>query len=120
MDPYPFDPANGPAVPDLPPISIGALAIGLDDLFGRAEGLVLPRTVLINETAQEFLLAFASDPDSLKVITSWAVRFGGVVESHICDAPGTPHRHTSVTFDYFGVQVDAYAFIPLPAQESQP
>jgi hypothetical protein len=38
----------------------------------------------------------------------------------VCSAPGTPHRHIWVTFDYYGVTVDAYAFIPLPAQESQP
>ena len=114
MDLYPYDPANGPAVPDLPPINIGALAIGLGNMFGRAKGLVLPRTVVINETAQEFLLAFASDPDSARVITSWAIRFGGVIESHVCKVPGTPHRHVTVTFDYYGVQVDAFAFIPLP------
>ena len=85
MDLYSYDPANGPAVPDLPPISIGALTIGLGDLFGRANGLVLPRTVVINETAQEYMLVFAPDPDSARVITSWAIRFGGVVESHVCE-----------------------------------
>jgi hypothetical protein len=119
MDLYSFDPANGPAVPDLPPINIGALAIGLGDLFGRANGLVLPRTVVINETAQEFMLMFAPDPDSARVITTWAMRFGGVVESHVCEALGSPHRHICATFDYYGVQVDAYTFIPLPEQESQ-
>lgn len=118
MDLYPYDPGDVPAVPDIPPISVGALAVGLTDLFGRAEGLVLPRTVVINETAQEFLLAFAFDPDSAKVITSWAIRFGGVVDSHVCDAPGSPHRHICLTFDYFGVQVDAYTFIPLTGQEN--
>ena len=62
MDLYSYDPANGPAVPDLPPISIGALTIGLGDLFGRANGLVLPRTVVINETAQEFMLSSPRTP----------------------------------------------------------
>ena len=118
MDLYPYDPASGPAVPDLPPISIGALAVGLTDLFARAEGLVLPRTVVINELAQEFLLAFASDPDSPRVIASWAIRFGGVIESHVCSAPGTPHTHVWVSFDYYGVTVEAYAFIPLSGQEN--
>ena len=113
MDLYSFDPANGPAVPDLPPINIAALSVGLTDLFGRAEGLVLPRTVVINETAQEFMLMFAPDPDSARVITTWAMRFGGVVDSHICEALGTPHRHICATFDYYGVTVAAYTFIPV-------
>ena len=113
MDLYPFDPANGPAVPDLPPINIGALTVGLSDLFGRANGLVLPGSVLINEPAQEYLLAFAPVADSARVITSWAVRFGGVVESHVCSPDGTQRRHIILTFDYFGVTVDAYTFLPV-------
>jgi len=113
MDLYPYDPANGPAVPDLPPINIGALTVGLSDLFGRASGLVLPRSVLINETAQAYLLTFAPDPDSIRVITSWAIRFGGVVESHTCSPDGTQRQHIILTFEYFGVQVDAFTFLPV-------
>jgi hypothetical protein len=113
MDLYPYDPANGPAVPDLPPINIGALTIGLGDLFGRASGLVLPRTVLINETAQEYMLMFSSDPDSVRVIASWAKRFGGVLDSHVCSTDGTQYRHICLTFEYYGVTVDAYTFLPV-------
>jgi hypothetical protein len=115
---YPFDPNSGPAVPDLPPISIGALAVGLTDLLGRAGGLVLPRHVIITESAQEFALQFAPVTDSARVITSWATRFGGVVDAHTCEpAPGQPHRHITLTFDYYGVTVEAYTFIPVTRQE---
>jgi hypothetical protein len=114
---YPFDP-GGPAVPDLPPISIGALAVGLSDLFGRAYDLVLPRYVSVSESAQEFLLQFAPVTDSAKVVMSWATRFGGVVQSHVCEPNGQPHRHITLTFDYYGVTVEAYAFIPVTRQEN--
>ncbi len=120
MDLYSYDPASGPAVPGLPPVSVAALAAGLADLFRQAHGLVLPRTVVINQTAQEFMLMFAPGPGSAKVITAWALRFGGVLDSHVCEVPGSPHRHISLTFGYYGVQVDACTFIPLPAKESQP
>jgi len=114
----PFDPAGIPAVPDLPPISIGALSVGLTDLFNRANGLVLPRHAIITEPAQEFALQFAPVADSAKVIRSWAKRFGGVAESHVCTSPGTAQRHVRVTFDFYGVTVQAYAFIPLTGQEN--
>lgn len=116
---HPFDPGRSPAVPDVPPISIGPLSVGLTDLLKAADGLVLPRTVTLQETHQEFLLAFAPVADSARVIMAWAMRFGGVVDSHVCDVPGSPHRHLSVTFDYFGVTVSAFTFIPLTGQEDQ-
>jgi hypothetical protein len=114
---HPFDPGSGPAVPDLPPISIGALAVGLSDLFRQADGLVLPRHVIITESAQEFALQFAPVTDSVKVVMSWATRFGGVVDSHVCTPDGQPHRHITLTFGYYGVTVEAYTFIPLTGQE---
>ena len=115
---HPYDPGGVPAVPDLPPISIGALAVGLTDLFKQADGLVLPRHAIISEPQQEFALQFAPVPDSARIITSWAMRFGGVLESHTSDAPGTPHRHIRFTFEFYGVTVEAYAFIPLTGQEN--
>jgi hypothetical protein len=108
-----YDPGDVPAVPDLPPISIGALAVGLTNLFGKANGLALPRSVVINETAQEFMLSFTPDADSARVITAWAMRFGGIIDGHVCEVSGSPHRHITLTFDYYGVTVDAYTFIPL-------
>lgn len=117
---HPYDPEGVPAVPDLPPISIGALAVGLTDLLQRADGLVLPRHVMINELSQAFALQFAPVPDSGRVITAWAMRFGGLIESHVCEpAPGQPHKHIAFSFDYYGVLVEAYAFIPLTGQEDR-
>jgi len=115
---HPFDPNSGPAVPDLPPIPIGALPVGLTDLFKQADGLVLPRHAMITESAQEFALQFAPVTDSAKVVVSWARRFGGVVDSHVCTPNGEPHRHITLTFDFFGVTVEAYTFIPVTRQEN--
>jgi hypothetical protein len=114
---YPFDPTV-PAVPDIPPISIGALSVGLTDLICKANGLVLPQYATISEATQEFALKFAPGADSAKVITSWAMRFGGVLESHICEQSGQPNRHVTLTFEYFGVSVDAYCYIPLTRWEN--
>ena len=43
------------------------------------------------------------------------IRFGGVLESHECDALGTPAavHLCCLTFEYYGVEVDAYTFIPI-------
>jgi hypothetical protein len=116
---HPFDPNDYPAVPDIPPASIGVLAVGLCDLFRQADGLVMPRHVFISESKQEFALQFAPVADSAKVLMSWAMRFGGVVESHVCDAPGQPHTHIIFTFDFYGVTAEAYTFIPLSEQENR-
>jgi hypothetical protein len=117
---YPYDPAGGPAVPDIPPISIGALAVGLCDLLRQADGLVFPRTVAIAEHEQRYLLVFAPVLDSAKVITSWAQRFGGVLETHACEPiPGRPYTHITLTFEFCGVSADAYTFIPGTGQEAR-
>jgi len=119
MDLYPFDPGGVPVVPDLPPISISVLPVGLADLLGRASGLPLPRQVSISEPQQEFALQFAPVPDSAHVITAWAMRFGGVLESHTCEPePGQCYRHITVTFEFYGITVEAYTFIPSARQEN--
>ena len=35
-------PVPGPALPDIPPCSTRELAVGLTDLFSKADGLALP------------------------------------------------------------------------------
>ena len=109
-----YDPGGVPAVPDLPPINIGALAVGLTDLLKKADGLVLPRYASISESGQEFALQFAPVADSTPVLIAWAHRFGGVISSHVCEpVPDRWHLHITFTFEFYGVTVEAYAFIPV-------
>jgi len=113
-----YDPNSGPAVPELPPIPLGALAVGLCDLLGQAKDLVQPRFATIGERQQEITLQFSPDRAGAQAIASWATRFGGVIVAHICKPDGQPHRHITATGDYYGVTVEAYTFIPLTGGEN--
>lgn len=109
-----FDPAGGPALPEVSPISIGALAVGLTDLFSKADGLGLPGYVAIHESTQHFSLQFAPVGASLRAVAAWAQRFGSVLVSEKrlnCDQQEC--TYVGVTFDYFGVEVAAYAYVPV-------
>ena len=112
-----IDPVSVPAwVPDIPPISICELAVGLVGLFGKADGLVLPRYVSIFQPSQAFMLQFASSEASLSALAAWAQRFGAVLISEDdTDQQGRPRRYVHIVFEFFGVEVTAYAFIPVTA-----
>lgn len=103
-----------PALPDTPPITTRELAVGLVGLFGKADGLVQPRYVTICQGAQDFGLQFDNSADSRTAIEGWAQRFGAVLASddHTHE-DGTPSTYVRATFDFFGVEVTAYAFIPV-------
>lgn len=116
LHPYP---TGGPAVPELPPIPTGALAVGLCDLLKAAAGLPQPRFIAISEQRQEFALQFPSDRDGSKAVTAWAMRFGGVLASHVCEPDGTARQHIQASFGYYGVAVEAFAFLPATGQENQ-
>jgi hypothetical protein len=108
-----FDP-DGPALPDIPPISTRELAVGLVDLLSKADGLALPRYATIHETTQAFGLQFAPAAASLRALVSWAQRFGAVlVSKDDTDQHGQPCTYARIAFDYFGVDVTAYAFVPV-------
>lgn len=109
-----FDPAGGPALPDTAPMSIRELACGLAVLFSKADGLPLPRYITIHGSSQSYGLQFADSEASYEAIASWALRFGAVLASddHI-HQDGQPSKHVQATFDFFGVEVQAYAFIPV-------
>jgi hypothetical protein len=93
---------------ELPPLPMGALAVGLAELLQAAADLPQPRC--INLSSGQFIsLQFAPDRSSFDALTGWALRFGGVLAS----GPGEDGQIFCRTkFGYFGVTVDAYAFIP--------
>ena len=107
-------PIGGPVLPDLPPCSTRELAVGLVDLFSKADGLPLPKLAIIYASTQAFSLQFAKSAASYRALAGWAQRFGAVVASEDRDDPqGQPCRYVRVTFDWFGVEVQAYAYIPV-------
>ena len=108
------DPLGGPVLPEIPPISTRELTVGLCDLFSKADGLALPKYVAIYESSQAFSLQFAQSAASFTALAAWAQRFGAVLVSEDdTDQHGQPCKYVRVTFDFFGVEVEAYAFIPV-------
>ena len=106
--------AGSPAAPELSSIPVSALVVGLSDLLRAADGLGLPHYVAIHATTKHFSLQFAPDRASLKAIARWAQRFGGVlVSENRLNAKQQECMYAGVTFDYSGVEVSAYAYVPV-------
>jgi len=106
-----YDPAcAGTALPDLPPLPIGALVVGAAELLQQAADLPQPRFVFIYD-GQSVSVQFAPEQASIRAVTRWAHRFGSLVTSQpdTGDGPGTWYR---TDFDYYGIAVTAYAHIP--------
>jgi hypothetical protein len=106
-----YDPSDGAALPELPPLPIGVLAVGIADLLQQAADLPQPGTVFIYDH-QCVSMQFAPEQASVQAITRWAARFGSVMTSQpgtASDSPGTWYR---TDFDYYGIAVSAYAHIP--------
>jgi hypothetical protein len=110
-----YDPAADTGLPDLPPLPMGALAVGTVNLLQEAADLPQPRFIALFDT-EHIHIQFGPERASLRAITRWALRFGGVVKSqpHQRD-DGTPENWCSTEFGYYGVNVYAYAHIPAPA-----
>jgi hypothetical protein len=107
-------PVPGPALPDIPPCSARELAVGLTDLFSKADGLALPRFVAIHQRSQAFGLQFDDSAASYRALAAWAQRFGAVLASdNHTDTSGEPCKYVHIDFEFFGVEVQAYAFIPV-------
>jgi hypothetical protein len=106
-----YDPNDGAALPELPPLPIGILVTGAADLLNQAADLPQPIYITVYRD-QEVTLQFAQDQASLRAITRWTIRFGGVVisEPHQSKDGRTTHVHSE--FDFYGITVRAYAFIP--------
>jgi hypothetical protein len=107
-----YDPATaGTALPELPPLPIGALVVGTAELLQQAADLPAPVYITVHET-QSVDLLFAPVKASVRAITRWALRFGSVVTSQ--PGTGTDGNETwyRTEFGYYGIAVTAYAHIP--------
>ena len=108
---YIYDPASGPALPELPPLPIGVLVVGIADLLQQAADLPQPHYLTISST-QRADLQFASEQASVRAMTRWALRFGSVLTSTPGACSGEPGTWYRVEFEYYGIAVMAYAHIP--------
>ena len=106
-----YDPDDGAALPELPPLPIGVLAVGTADLLQQAADLPQPHYITISpRRASDF--QFAPEQASVRAITRWALRFGSVVTSQPHQGRNGPETWHRADFDYVGIAVTAYAHIP--------
>jgi hypothetical protein len=103
---------------------MGSLTAAITFLFAEAAGLPDPETVtvygILNGHVHDSLsLHFAPREASTEAIALWALRFGGVVRSHVDDYQGVPTLWVRADFTWQDfLPVDAFAAIPLPQQEA--
>ena len=98
------------AVPDLPPLPIGALVACALDLLQETGDLPQPRYITI-EGAQVLGLQLDPQAGGLRAVIRWAARFGSVlVSSPLADEHG-PGTFCRTEFDYYGVAVEVYSVI---------
>jgi hypothetical protein len=88
-------------------------------LIQEAADLPDPVCLFISDT-QTISVQFAPQQTSLKALTRWALRFGGVVISQPHQGTIGPETWCSTEFSYYGVAVRAYAHIPAPAASQNP
>jgi hypothetical protein len=110
MTTIPFD---GTAVPDLPPLPIGALVACALDLMRETGDLPQPRYISIHQSAQALALQFAPETASLNSVATWAARFGGILVSSPVEAEHGSETWCRTDFDYYGVALHVYALIPV-------
>ena len=86
-----YDPASaGTALPELPPLPIGALAVGAQNLLQEAADLPSPCYIAIFRTQHISVQFDGADPSSMRAVTRWALRFGGVVTSRALPGRARP------------------------------
>jgi len=106
-----YDPADGAALPELPPLPIGVLVVGTAELLQQAADLPQPRFIFIYD-GQAVSLQFAPEQASVRAVTRWALRFGSVMTSQPGTGTDGPETWYRTDFDYYGIAVTAYAHIP--------
>jgi hypothetical protein len=107
-----YDPSSaGIALPELPPLPLGALTVGAAELLQQAADLPAPIYITVSDS-QSITMQFAPAGASARTITRWALRFGSAVTT----TPGMGESGTETwyrtEFDYYGIAVTAYAHIP--------
>lgn len=103
---------------ECPPLPMCALSGALTDLLRTAyeSDLEQPCYVTVSDT-ETIDVQFDAVPESFDAIASWTLRFGG---SHLIvirqNTARGPERWISSVIDWFGITVDLYAHIPVPAE----
>jgi hypothetical protein len=107
-----YDPARaGTALPELPPLPIGALVVGAAELLQQAADLPAPVYVTVHDT-QTVSVQFAQHKASIRAITTWARRFGSVATSYPDEDQPDTWTWYRADFDYYGIAVTVFALIP--------
>ena len=107
-----WDPASaGTDLTELPPLPIGALAVGVAELLQQAADLPAPTCVTMYDH-QAITVQFARHRASIRAITRWALRFGSVTTSKPGQIEADIGTWHTTDFDYHGIAVHAFAFVP--------
>jgi hypothetical protein len=107
-----YDPQTaGPALPSLPPLPLGALAVGVANLLQDAAQLPQPRYIALFDPEQ-ISIQFAPVKASIKALGRWARHFGSVVVTETRQSQDGPETWCTAKFSYYGVSVKAYVRIP--------
>ncbi len=102
------------ALAELPPLPIGALVAGTLNLLDEAIDLPQPIYITVSDT-QSISLQFDPEPSSVRDISRWALRFGGLLTTEPVDGKHGRYTKCQLEFGYYGVNVKAYALIPADA-----
>jgi hypothetical protein len=99
------------ALPELPPLPIGALVVGASELLQQAADLPSPVYVTVHDT-QAISVLFDEHPASKLAITRWARRFGSVVTSYPDEEQPDTWTWYRADFSYYGIAVTIFTKIP--------
>jgi hypothetical protein len=110
------DPAStDPSLAELPPPSVGAVAVTTLDLLDEASDLPQPRYIAISDT-QHISVQFAPVRASLEDISRWELRFGGdLITQRVRGRWFRRELRCSLTFGFCDTDVHVYAYIPARA-----
>lgn len=94
------------------PLPVSALVIATSNLLEAGSDLPQPRYLRVSGS-QSIDLGFGGDPSSYQAITRWALRFGVTAQtSPHTTSEGELKTYVLAAFDYHGIAVEAYAFVP--------
>jgi hypothetical protein len=93
------------------PLSISGLVVAASNLLDQAADLPQPRYITISRL-QNISMAFTHATEGVKELGRWALRFGGEETSQPYEGDNGPETLCRLDFDYCGLAVQAYAFVP--------
>jgi hypothetical protein len=97
---------------DLTPLPMAALMIGVYNLLQEGADLSQPHYISVSAASQRIGLQFPPEQTSKRAITGWAHHFDATVSQHPHHDQRGDFTRVTATFGYYGLTVNAYAFIP--------